>query len=100
MKISINEKKVDLALAFPLTLGDLRALGKGGMLNAAGDVEMGGIEGVIGLLMHVSNKALKAEGTDVEISEEDVETVPVNEMAGITSFFAEAMASEETDRPT
>lgn len=98
MKLTLGEREVDLSGAFPLTLGDLRQLGKTGLLTDKGDLNLAGAEGIIGLLLHVANKSLK-EGED-PIVDEHVEALPLNELPALTKFFTEAMGGEEVDRPT
>tara|TARA_Y100000310_G_C20673717_1_gene811680 strand:- start:1622 stop:1918 length:297 start_codon:yes stop_codon:yes gene_type:complete len=98
MKIKFGKRKVDLAPAFPLTLGDLRSLGKSGLLTDTGDLNLAGADGIIGLLTYVANKSLP-DGEDA-IEETDVETLSLTELPAITAFFTEAMGGEKADRPT
>jgi hypothetical protein len=100
MILNLDNRDIDLSKAFPLTLGDLRKLGKAGLIGKSGEIDTNGPDAIVLLLFHIANKALPKDSEP--ITEEHIEEIELSALAEITEYFTH-MASgkeEEVDRPT
>ena len=98
MKLKVNGKRVDLSKALPLTLGDLLELEKeqGGFVDGEGNLRMATLSDTAKMLGFVLRKA------DDQITEEDVRSITLPDIARFNDYFAKANAIEvpEAERPT
>ena len=94
LKLTLNGKEVDLAKSWPLTIGDMKAFKKMGLITKKGDIDTADIEDfekMIGYLCHKVNP--KIEGKDVE-------QITVIEMSKISDWIEAVTKEAGLDRPT
>lgn len=93
MKITLNGKEVDFSRAFPITLGDFRKLQRdyGANLETI-ERNPDDVEQLVKLLLFLCQKA------NSEVTEADLDMLPMTEMVKIQSFIAGA--SKVIDRPS
>lgn len=95
MKINIGGREVDLAKAFPLTIGDLKGMERDGYMTGGETVL--GITETAGIVFHLARKA------DAEVTMEQVDKIELSEFGRLGEFLAKALegiGGETTDRPT
>lgn len=92
MKIQMGEKTVDLSKAMPLTIGDVRKLGKDYGVKMA-DLGSSDVETTHKVILYLARKA-----GGPGITEDDVDSIAVGTLVEISKFIAENGAS--VDRPT
>ena len=94
MILDLGNKKIDLDQAFPLTIGDLKALEALGMVNQKGEVNAGSPVLLSGLLLHLARKI------DREVTEAEIDEIPVHKLEKLGDFFEAKMKEVGIDRPT
>ena len=97
LEVKVGDKTLDLAKAFPLTIGDLRKMGAKGLVDkTTGTMNMAGPDTLHGVLLHVCQKV------DAAVTEAGVDGIPVTFLPKLTEFFSRALRpeSETLDRPT
>lgn len=92
MKVQMGRKEVDLSTAVPLTLGDIRKLSKEYGVKM-GDLGSNDHESTHKILLYLARKAGVAD-----ITEEDVDAIPLGVLVEVTQYLAATGA--RTDRPT
>lgn len=100
MILNLDGRDIDLSLAFPLTLGDLRKMGKAGIIGKGGEIDTNGPDAIVLLLHHIANKAVPAG--QAPITEDHIEEIELGALGEITNYFTHMAAGkeEEVDRPT
>ncbi|MBI4185294.1 MAG: hypothetical protein HY521_14980 [Proteobacteria bacterium] len=94
MKLAIGGRSIDLALAFPLTIGDWKALEAQGVLAAGGGAAKGGAAETAALLLHLARKV------DPEVGEEEIDSLALGILPEVAAFVAQRLRGEAIDRPT
>lgn len=93
MKISLGEKEVDLALAIPVTLGDIRVLKKdhGVKMTQLSEMDADIVAMVVLVL---------AQKVDKTITEEDINKLPLTKIAEVAMFLQTKAYTGDDDHPT
>lgn len=91
MIIKLGEKEVDLDKAFPITLGDLKRMERENLMTAEALKSPSAISKVLLMLV---------QKTDKEITEEQLDSIPARDLAGLGEFLSEKFAEDRPDRPT
>lgn len=94
MILKLGDKEVDLAKAFPMTIGDFKALEGLGVLNEKGDMDTASPTKMVSFLFHLLHKA------DESVTEAEVENISLDDLDGIGDFFDLKMKETKVDRPT
>ena len=89
LKVGVAE--VDLAGAFPLTLGDMRKLEKLGLVTPTGDLKAAGMEGIAKILHYLVSKVNK----DIKI--DDLDGVSLSKVTRAFLFARKKIQEGEPD---
>lgn len=101
--LKLGDREVNLANAFPMTLGDMMDLSEKDLTDEDGNVKMAGVHGVFEVLKLVTNKALGIEaGAEGSVTDAELRGIPLQTMGELTPYFTRQMGgeAEEADRPT
>ena len=93
MKLTIAGKDVDLSGAFPVTLGDLRALTREGVLNKKGDLDAGPDE-VAKMILYFARKVNDA------ITEEDINGLDMKSLTAVAEAIKDELSTEDQPNPS
>ena len=96
MILKAGEKRIDLDKAFPMTIGDMRALKKLGVIDPKGDMDTGDPDKLAAMILHLARKV------DKEVTEDDIDRISVGDVKKMGDFMALKMEESglEVDRPT
>lgn len=94
LKLTLNGKEVDLAKSWPLTIGDMKAFKKLGLVTKKGDIDTEDIEDFEKMIGHLCRKV------NPEINGADVEQITVPEMGKISDWIEAVTKESGLDRPT
>jgi len=96
MKIKLGDRELDLAGAFPLTLGDWRRLKERGVMDEKGELNVSDPANLGILLYVILSKAYP------DLAEEEFDQLPITAFAEIGKFFSQQMeaAARGVDRPS
>ena len=89
--LKIGAAEVDLAGAFPLTLGDMRKLEKLGLVTPTGDLKAAGMEGIAKILHYLVSKVNK------EIKLDDLDSVSLSKVTRAFLFARKKIQEGEPD---
>ena len=96
MILKAGDKRIDLEKAFPMTIGDMRALKKLGVIDRSGDMDTGDPDKLAAMILHLARKV------DAEVNEADVDKIEIADVKKMGDFIEAKMkeAGLEVDRPT
>ena len=96
MILEMGDKKVDLAKAFPLTIGDFKGFERLGLLDKKGAIKPDTPTKIASFLFHFIHKA------DESVTEAEVDSIPIFDLDKITEYFDQKIEETEKkiDRPT
>ncbi|MCH9050088.1 MAG: hypothetical protein IIA72_03255 [Proteobacteria bacterium] len=96
MIVKIGDKKVDLAKAFPLTIGDFKGFEQLGLLDKKGAIKVDTPTKIASFLFHFIHKA------DKSVTEAEADSIPIADLDKIIDFFDQKIGEDEKkiDRPT
>ena len=94
MKLQLGEKQVDLNDAFPLTIGDIKALETIGVIDNKEEMNAGSVTMISKLVFHLARKV------DSEVTEAEIDAIPVHKLKDLGPFLDSKMKEVGIDRPT
>lgn len=96
MILKAGDKRVELDKAFPMTIGDMRALKKLGVIDPKGDMDTGDPDKLAVMVLYLARKV------DAEVTEQDVDKIDIGQVKKMGDFIEAKMeeAGLEVDRPT
>ena len=96
MILKAGDKRIDFEKAFPITIGDMRALKKHGVIDPKGDMDTGDPDKLAAMLLYLARKV------NSEVTEADVDAIEVGEVKKLGEFIEAKMEESglEVDRPT
>ena len=96
MILKAGDKRIDFEKAFPITIGDMRALKKLGVIDPKGDMDTGDPDKLAAMLLYLARKV------DKEVSEQDVDMISVGDVKKMGDFMERKMEESGlvVDRPT
>ena len=93
MKLTIGGKDVDLSRAFPVTLGDLRALTRDGVLNKKGELDAGPEE-IAKMILHFTHKVNAA------VTEDDINNLDMKSLTAVAEAIKTEIGREDQPSPS
>ena len=96
MILKAGDRKIDLNEAFPMTIGDMRALKKLGAIDPKGEMDTGDPDKLAVMVLYLARKV------DKEVSEENVDDIDIGQVKKMGDFIELKMeeAGLKIDRPT
>ena len=94
MKLQLGDRKIDLEGAFPLTIGDFKAMKRIGLINPDGEVDASDPGLIAALVHHFAHKV------DQTVTEDMIDDLPMTVFDEIGEFFGRMMGASKADGPT